>query len=173
MLRSQPPAREAPPPAPTRAPGADCPLPLHPTAGRPVPPPRRTPASAEVAPHRLRSDRWPSGRDVSRSRVAPGYYWRMERSGETNAHGGDHMSGECRSTRRLMALGAVLMVAAWSHTTGVEGRSPEDRLKALGIELPPAPKPLASYVPAVRTGNLVYLAGQGPVAGGKPTVTGK
>jgi len=83
------------------------------------------------------------------------------------------MSEECRSSRRLMALGAVLLVAAWSQVTGVEGRTPEDRLKALGIELPPAPKPLASYVPAVRTGNLVYLAGQGPVAGGKPAVTGK
>jgi enamine deaminase RidA (YjgF/YER057c/UK114 family) len=43
----------------------------------------------------------------------------------------------------------------------------------LGIQLPPAPKPLASYVPAVRTGNLVFLAGQGPLADGKPTVTGK
>jgi enamine deaminase RidA (YjgF/YER057c/UK114 family) len=51
--------------------------------------------------------------------------------------------------------------------------SPEARLKALGIELPPAPKPLASYVPAVRSGNLVFLAGQGPTAGGKPVVTGK
>jgi enamine deaminase RidA (YjgF/YER057c/UK114 family) len=44
---------------------------------------------------------------------------------------------------------------------------------ALGIQLPQAPKPVASYVPAVRTGNLVYLAGQGPLADGKPTVTGK
>ena len=51
--------------------------------------------------------------------------------------------------------------------------SPEARLKALGITLPPAPTPVASYVPAVRTGNLVYLAGQGPLVGGKPTVTGK
>jgi enamine deaminase RidA (YjgF/YER057c/UK114 family) len=51
--------------------------------------------------------------------------------------------------------------------------SPEARLKALKIELPAVPKPIASYVPAVRTGNLVFLAGQGPVAGGKPTVTGK
>jgi enamine deaminase RidA (YjgF/YER057c/UK114 family) len=51
--------------------------------------------------------------------------------------------------------------------------SPEARLKQLGIELPPAPKPLTSYVPAVRTGNLVFLAGQGPIAHGKPTITGK
>ena len=47
------------------------------------------------------------------------------------------------------------------------------RLKALGIQLPQVPKPIASYVPAVRTGNLVYLAGQGPIVDGKPAVTGK
>jgi enamine deaminase RidA (YjgF/YER057c/UK114 family) len=51
--------------------------------------------------------------------------------------------------------------------------SPEARLEALGIELPPTSKPMASYVPAVRSGNLVFLAGHGPVIGGKPIVTGK
>jgi enamine deaminase RidA (YjgF/YER057c/UK114 family) len=50
---------------------------------------------------------------------------------------------------------------------------PESRLEALGIELPLAPRPLASYVPAVRSGNLVFLAGQGPVADGKLVATGK
>ena len=39
--------------------------------------------------------------------------------------------------------------------------------------LPPAPKAVANYVPAARTGNLVFLAGQGPLADGKPTITGK
>lgn len=36
----------------------------------------------------------------------------------------------------------------------------EDRLKALGITLPKAAAPLANYVPAVRTGNLVVISGQ-------------
>ena len=36
----------------------------------------------------------------------------------------------------------------------------EDRLGELGILLPDARKPLANYVPAVRSGNLVYTAGQ-------------
>lgn len=49
----------------------------------------------------------------------------------------------------------------------------EVRLKELKIVLPPAPKPIASYVPAVRSGNLVFLAGQGPIVAGKPTITGK
>jgi len=78
-----------------------------------------------------------------------------------------------RTSWRPLMLGLALLVLAPSNAAEHEARSPEARLKALGIELPPAPKPLASYVPAVRTGNLVYLAGQGPVAGGKPTVTGK
>jgi enamine deaminase RidA (YjgF/YER057c/UK114 family) len=47
------------------------------------------------------------------------------------------------------------------------------RLRELGIELPTATKPLAAYVHAVRTGDLVYTAGQLPMTAGKLTVTGK
>ncbi len=36
------------------------------------------------------------------------------------------------------------------------------RLKELKIELPPVPKPAGTYVHAVRTGNLLFLAGKGP-----------
>jgi len=78
-----------------------------------------------------------------------------------------------RRTRRTWMVALALFVLASSNAVGQEARSPEARLKALGIQLPPAPKPVASYVPAVRTGNLVFLAGQGPLADGKPTVTGK
>ena len=42
--------------------------------------------------------------------------------------------------------------------------SAEDKLKELGIELPDSPAPIANYVPAVRTGNLLYLSGVGPAA---------
>jgi enamine deaminase RidA (YjgF/YER057c/UK114 family) len=37
------------------------------------------------------------------------------------------------------------------------------RLAELGIELPPVPSPAGNYVHAVRTGNLLYLAGKGPI----------
>lgn len=40
------------------------------------------------------------------------------------------------------------------------------RLKALGLSLPPAPKPVAAYVPFVRTGNLVFVSGQLPMRDG-------
>lgn len=49
----------------------------------------------------------------------------------------------------------------------------EDRLKELGITLPDAPTPVANYVPAVRTGNLLFLSGQGPRTGTNEFKTGK
>jgi enamine deaminase RidA (YjgF/YER057c/UK114 family) len=73
--------------------------------------------------------------------------------------------------RAQLALALVIVVT--TPAIGQQPTSAEARLKALGIELPAAPTPIASYVPAVRTGNLIFLAGQGPVVGGKPTVTGK
>ena len=47
------------------------------------------------------------------------------------------------------------------------------RLGQLGIALPEVVAPLASYVPAVRTGNLVYTSGQLPMAAGQLLGTGK
>ncbi|MEZ0383573.1 RidA family protein [Mycobacterium sp. pW045] len=47
------------------------------------------------------------------------------------------------------------------------------RLSELGIELPETAAPLAAYVPAVRTGDLVYTSGQLPMTGGKLARSGK
>ncbi|MGB3334301.1 MAG: RidA family protein [Mycobacterium sp.] len=47
------------------------------------------------------------------------------------------------------------------------------RLSELGIELPDVVAPLAAYVPAVRTGNLVYTSGQLPMQSGALPHTGK
>jgi enamine deaminase RidA (YjgF/YER057c/UK114 family) len=51
--------------------------------------------------------------------------------------------------------------------------SPEARLAAIGLSLPKVTPPVAAYVPAVRTGNYVYTAGQLPVVDGKLLATGK
>lgn len=51
--------------------------------------------------------------------------------------------------------------------------TPEEKLTALGIELPEIPKPLGSYVPFVRTGNLIFLSGMLPLKGGKLLKTGR
>ena len=47
------------------------------------------------------------------------------------------------------------------------------RLGELGVVLPQVAAPLAAYVPAVRTGNLVYTSGQLPLESGKLARTGK
>ena len=51
--------------------------------------------------------------------------------------------------------------------------TPEQRLAELGIELPDVVAPLASYVPAVRSGSYVYTSGQVPMVKGQMPVTGK
>jgi enamine deaminase RidA (YjgF/YER057c/UK114 family) len=47
------------------------------------------------------------------------------------------------------------------------------KLSELGIELPSVVKPVAAYVPAAQTGNLVYTAGQLPMVAGEMARTGK
>jgi len=51
--------------------------------------------------------------------------------------------------------------------------SPAERMAALGLTLPPVVTPLAAYVPAVRSGNTVYTAGQVPMADGQLLSAGK
>ena len=49
----------------------------------------------------------------------------------------------------------------------------KEKLAELGLTLPVAAVPVAAYVPAVKTGNLVFTAGQLPVVDGKVLITGK
>jgi enamine deaminase RidA (YjgF/YER057c/UK114 family) len=48
----------------------------------------------------------------------------------------------------------------------------EDRLGQLGIHLPAAPTPFGAYVPAVQTGNLLFLSGMLATSGHTPTAVG-
>lgn len=49
----------------------------------------------------------------------------------------------------------------------------EERLAELGIILPPAPQPVASYIPVKVAGDLAWVAGQIPMQDGAVTVAGK
>jgi len=69
--------------------------------------------------------------------------------------------------RALQRRGAAQRVMG-----GMRQMNVYDRLEELGLELPDAPNPVASYVPFVRTGNLVFISGQVPIADGKPVATG-
>lgn len=51
--------------------------------------------------------------------------------------------------------------------------TPEQRLAELGLEIPDVVAPLASYVPAVRSGSYVYTSGQVPMVKGQMPITGK
>ena len=51
--------------------------------------------------------------------------------------------------------------------------SAEQRLKASGIQLPPAPKPLGAYVEAVQVGNLLFVSGALPLQGDVPKFIGR
>ena len=52
-------------------------------------------------------------------------------------------------------------------------KAPRARLAELGIELPPVVPPVAAYVPAVRTGDLVFTSGQLPMVDGELGAVGK
>ncbi|OQX83244.1 hypothetical protein B6D60_10790 [candidate division KSB1 bacterium 4484_87] len=49
----------------------------------------------------------------------------------------------------------------------------EEKLKSMGFSLPPTPKPVAAYIPAILSGDLVYTSGQIPVSEGRLQITGK
>ncbi|NBO79202.1 MAG: RidA family protein [Actinobacteria bacterium] len=48
----------------------------------------------------------------------------------------------------------------------------ENKIKELGLQLPEPPKPLAAYIPAKQTGNLVFTAGQLPMVNGEIILKG-
>ena len=66
----------------------------------------------------------------------------------------------------------VLFVVLFSFQQ-VFGQNIDAQLQKLGITLPKVQPPMASYVNAVRTGNLVYLSGKGPTNAEGKFMTGK
>lgn len=67
----------------------------------------------------------------------------------------------------------ILLAAAMAFPAVAQKSDVDKKLKDLGIELFAPPKPMANYVRAVRTGNLVYLAGHGPTKADGSNITGK
>jgi enamine deaminase RidA (YjgF/YER057c/UK114 family) len=67
----------------------------------------------------------------------------------------------------------IIIFAVFLSTSAVAQVDYDKKLKDLGITLPPPSKPVANYVKAVRTGNLVFLAGHAPTKPDGTYVTGK
>lgn len=73
---------------------------------------------------------------------------------------------------RIQLFCAALLLAA-AFTVHSQSFDPEQRLRESGIELFPPTKPMGNYVKAVRTGNLIFLAGHGPTFADNTNITGK
>jgi enamine deaminase RidA (YjgF/YER057c/UK114 family) len=49
----------------------------------------------------------------------------------------------------------------------------DEKLKSLGLELPPAPKPIGLYKPMLIVGGLIYVSGHGPLKSDRTLITGR
>ena len=81
--------------------------------------------------------------------------------------------------KRLLILCMIILTACNQNTSETESAEAlydydtEERIAALNITLKDAPPPVANYVNAVRTGNLMFMAGKGPTKPEGGYVTGK
>ncbi len=82
--------------------------------------------------------------------------------------------GETASDAETKAeVGKAAHADALPSTQDTNARTPEAILDSLGLELPEISTPVANYVNAVRTGNLIFLAGKGPRKADGTYITGK
>jgi enamine deaminase RidA (YjgF/YER057c/UK114 family) len=70
-------------------------------------------------------------------------------------------------------LRCLFMMLLMAVSTIAFSQRIEQKLKEMGIELPTPQQPIANYVSAVRTGNLIFLAGKGPSKPDGSYITGK
>lgn len=68
-----------------------------------------------------------------------------------------------RRTIFVAGLAATSLISNTCFGAAAAAGSPEARLRELGIELPKVPAPVANYVPSARLGNMIFLAGAGPL----------
>lgn len=67
----------------------------------------------------------------------------------------------------------ILLIFMLAFPMSILAQDPEAKLKEMKIELFTPPAPMANYVRAVRTGNLIFLAGHGPGKSDGTYITGK
>jgi enamine deaminase RidA (YjgF/YER057c/UK114 family) len=70
----------------------------------------------------------------------------------------------------MKLLTACLFLLAASNAFA---QTVDDKITQLGLQLPPATKPVANYVKYVRSGNLIFLSGHGPTKADGTNITGK
>ena len=80
------------------------------------------------------------------------------------------MRGRAGFLRTAFVAPLFLLALGTGRVAAQDTQDPEAKLRSMGLTLPAVGAPIANYVTAVRTGNLVYLAGHGECAN---AVTGK
>ncbi len=80
---------------------------------------------------------------------------------------------QLRKPKRAHNYVYLIILAFLPSLALIAQQSPEQRLMEIGIELKEPSKPVANYVNAVRTGNLIFLAGKGPRTPEGSLITGK
>jgi enamine deaminase RidA (YjgF/YER057c/UK114 family) len=75
------------------------------------------------------------------------------------------------TNKKIMKFFIALLLLFF--TEYLHAQTADDKIKELGLQLPPASKPIANYVKYVRTGNLIFLAGHGPTKVDGTNITGK
>ena len=73
----------------------------------------------------------------------------------------------------MKKIAAFLITLTIASTVYAQKVDFDKKLKDLGVELYAPTKPMANYVKAVRTGNLIFLAGHGPTYADNTNITGK
>lgn len=96
-------------------------------------------------------------------------FWSAAKSRQRSL--GSRLVMSALATAVLMTVGSQSATAADAVENGFD--DPEAKLAELGIVLPEPSVPVANYVKAVRTGNLVFLSGHGPYRSDGTLVTGK
>src|SRR5688572_19695272 len=78
-----------------------------------------------------------------------------------------------RPVLRSLLLPLLFLASADRILAAAGGETPEEKLAALGLTLPAVTRPVANYVPAVRSGSLIFLAGHIPRTAEGKVITGK
>lgn len=66
-----------------------------------------------------------------------------------------------------------MSLTAFIHRVNNMTSDPDTRIVELKLELPPAPKPIAVYKPAIQHGNLLFVSGHGPLKSDKTLILGR
>jgi enamine deaminase RidA (YjgF/YER057c/UK114 family) len=73
----------------------------------------------------------------------------------------------------LLDVGLEIVTESAAREERMIAMGAEARLAELKLELPPAPKPVATYVTAIRHGDLLYVSGHGPYRSDGSLITGR